>query len=698
MRVNGQRVLLCSCEDTMPLDGAAIAAALGASEVPRPCRALCQEDRGLFQAALAEGTPLLVGCTHQAPLFEELAAAADAAPPLAFVNLRETAGWSDEADRAAPKIAALIAEAALDLAPTPTLELSSDGSVLVLGPAEAALAAAGRLAGEDRAVTCVITGTDAATAPPTVRRFAVLGGRVERVSGHLGGFAATLAGATPLRPSSRGALAFPAGGAEAPVTVTADLMLDLRGGPSPFPAGRDGYERVEPSDALGLERALGRLLGLVGGFEKPRFVRVDPSLCAHSRNGKTGCTRCLEVCPTSSILPQGDHVLVHLASCDGHGGCAAVCPTGAIQYDLPAANGLYERLRAVLRTLRTAPSGATAHPGTAGAAAPVLLVHDTRHGAPLIDALAHHGPGLPAAVVPFAVASVEVIGLPFLAAALAYGAGAVAVLADPAARDRTLPAEAAMAQLRAILDGLGYGAAGQPRGPALAVLSLADPLALRPALDELAPAALAGPSSFAPMGKPRAIAGLALAHLHARAPAPVPAVALPAGAPYGAILVDTERCTLCLACVSVCPTRAIEDSREKPQLAFRESACVQCGLCRVTCPEAAIALAPRLTFGPAADRRVVVKEEEPYHCIRCGKPFGTESSITRILERLQGHAMFQEGGKLDLIKMCDDCRVIRQYETGSDAFGGLSGQAAPAGPKTSEDYFTERGQGTPDKR
>lgn len=674
MRVTGRRVLLCTCEDTMPLDGAALARALGVDAPPRLHRALCLDQRGDFAAALEDGEPLLVCCTHQAPLFEELAAARDSAPPLSFVDIRETAGWSDQAGRATPKIAALIAEAALDLAPTPTLELTSDGSVLVLGPAAVALDAAARLAGEGRAVTCLVTG-DLDAPPPAVHGFLVLTGRVERIAGHLGGFSATVAGAAPLRPSSRGGLAFREAGA-GPTTLQADLLFDLRGGPAAFPAGRDGYERAEPSDLLGVERALGRLLGLVGSFEKPRFVRVDPSLCAHSRNRKTGCTRCLDVCPTSSILPQGDHVQVDLAACDGHGACAAVCPTGAIQYDLPAGNGLVERLRAALR------AGRAADPDWA----PLLLVHDPRHGGPLIAALAHAGPGLPAHVLPFAVHGVEAVGLPFLAAALAYGAGGVAVLTDPAARDHAVPAEPAADLLRAILDGLGHPAGLMP----VRVLAEADPLGLRAALDGMAPLRLAEPAGFAPMGKPRAVAGLALAHLHDTAPSPVASVALPAGAPYGAIIVDTERCTLCLACVSACPTRAIEDSRDKPQLAFRESACVQCGLCRVTCPEAAITLAPRLTFGPEADRRVVVKEEEPYHCIRCGKPFGTEASISRILERLQAHAMFQDPGKLDLIKMCDDCRVIRQYETGSEAFGGVPGQERPAGPRTSEDYFRER--------
>ena len=55
----------------------------------------------------------------------------------------------------------------------------------------------------------------------------------------------------------------------------------------------------------------------------------------------------------------------------------------------------------------------------------------------------------------------------------------------------------------------------------------------------------------------------------------------------------------------------------------------------------------------------VLKEEEPFHCIRCGKPFGVKSTIERVTAKLEGkHWMFKGSAKrLDVIKMCEDCRV-----------------------------------------
>jgi ferredoxin len=60
------------------------------------------------------------------------------------------------------------------------------------------------------------------------------------------------------------------------------------------------------------------------------------------------------------------------------------------------------------------------------------------------------------------------------------------------------------------------------------------------------------------------------------------------GAPFGAIELNVEGCTLCLACVSACPTGALSDNPERPMLRFTEDACVQCGLCKATCPEKVI--------------------------------------------------------------------------------------------------------------
>jgi ferredoxin len=132
---------------------------------------------------------------------------------------------------------------------------------------------------------------------------------------------------------------------------------------------------------------------------------------------------------------------------------------------------------------------------------------------------------------------------------------------------------------------------------------------------------------------------------------------------------------------------ALSDDQERPLLRFTEDACVQCGLCAATCPEKVIALKPQLDFRAAASSPRVLKAEEPFCCIRCGKPFGVRSTIERVTAKLgNSHWMFKDPKRLEAIKMCDDCRVAVISVEDFDPYG-----APPRPPvRTTEDYLRER--------
>jgi ferredoxin len=142
-------------------------------------------------------------------------------------------------------------------------------------------------------------------------------------------------------------------------------------------------------------------------------------------------------------------------------------------------------------------------------------------------------------------------------------------------------------------------------------------------------------------------------------------IKLAAGAPFGTLLVNTQTCTLCKACIGACPESALLDSPETPSLRFIERNCVQCGLCADTCPEDAITLLPRLLLGPGAKEPVVLNEAQPFHCIRCAKPFGTKQMVDNMLAKLSGHSMFAGGTRR--LQMCGDCRVVDMVENKSEA-------------------------------
>jgi ferredoxin len=666
--LGGRKLLVCDCEGTMPLDGKALAKACGGTPATFVNHQLCRAQLENFRTAAAGGAPMLVACTQERPLFEDALREAGIEAPVAYANIRERAGWSDEAGAALPKIAALLAEAALDVPPAPSVTLKSDGVCLVYGNDEAALAAAQQL--KDRLDVTLLLTKPRELAPPPRRDVPIFRGTIVGAKGHLGAFELVVDDYAPALPSSRGALAFeaPRNGARS----RCDLILDLTGGAPLFPSHkrRDGYFRPDPRNPAAVQHVLFDLVDLVGEFEKPRYVEFTAALCAHSRSRKTGCTRCLDVCPASAIRPDGDTVAIDPYLCGGCGACHSVCPTGAASYALPPPRSLGERLRTLLRTYHAA-----------GGERPALLVHDTRRGEAMIDAMARHGRGLPARVLPFAVNEVTQLGFDFLAMAFAYGAAAVIVLAHPEQRDELAALAGQLGLTETLLAALGFG------GGRLHMLAEADPDAVERELYALPEAAPIPAGDFLAMGDKRALIKLALGHLDKVAPARPEIVPLAPGAPFGAVVIDSAGCTLCLACVGACPTGALQDNPDRPQLRFQEDACVQCGLCKATCPERVISLVPRLNLAAAAASAVVLKDEEPFACINCGKPFGAKSTVERVVAQLaMKHSMFQSERAVRLIQMCEDCRIIVQFA------GEPQPMASAPRPitRTTDDYLRER--------
>ena len=564
-------------------------------------------------------------------------------------------------------MAALLAEAALTPRPTGVTTLKSDGVCLVYGRGQAALDVAAELS-ERLSVTVLLSDPEAAL-PPGIVAVPIYKGRIRTATGHLGAFEIEVDGYAPMLPSSKGALEFvmPRNGARS----TCDIIFDMSGGTPLFADAqrRDGYLRIDPSHPAAVARAMFRVTDLIGEFEKPLYVSYDAGICAHARSQKVGCTNCLDNCPTGAITPDGDHVAIDAAICGGCGNCSAVCPTGAVSYAYPQRGDLVARLGVLLKTYRSA-----------GGTRPVVLFHDEKHGSPLIAAMARLGKGLPANVLPLSLFSVLQLGHEALAAALAFGAEHIVMLAPPEHPAELAALESQTALTAAFLDGLGY------RGPRLHISSERDPDAVEALLYGLPPLPTAAPEAFTAFGSKRDIARTALAKLKAAAPAPAEIIQLPPRSPYGRLHVDIAGCTLCLACVGACPVAALSDNPERPQLSFTEAACVQCGICVATCPEKVISLEPRYNFSPAAMSPEVIKGEEPFHCVSCGKPFGTKSTMERVLSRLKGkHAMFQTEAQLRLIQMCDTCRIVTVAEAGEDP---MRGGARPR-IRTTEDYLAE---------
>jgi len=513
-----------------------------------------------------------------------------------------------------------------DVTPTAVVEFVSRGRCLFVGEEARALDAARRA---DPGLSCTVAVTvRALPATAVVDGIAVVRAGRPTLRGALGDFEASLgaeSGATTV-----GALLSP------PVDRF-DLVVDLCDPPLLQQAMPPlGY--YAPRDAAELEAVLAVLPDMRGEFEKPKFFDYDPDICAHGRSGKRGCTRCIDACPAEAIVSIGERIQVNPYLCQGGGGCATACPTGAITYAYPQAADLLGILRQALQAYRDG-----------GGAAPAVLFHDEASREAVFGELA----SMPERVIPVPVEEVGSVGMDTWLTLLAYGADAVVV----ATADRT-PAqlvEAAQDQLvttRAILCGMGFDEG------CVRLVNVEQAAAARAALAALPTGPARPPATFVAPSDKRGRLRLALQHLYAYAPAPRRSIPLQAGAPFGEVKVDAQACTLCMSCVSSCPTHALQDGRGLPQLNFREWSCVQCGLCERTCPETAITLNPRFIYDlEVREKPRLLHEEQPLCCVSCGKPFATRSMLDVLEKKLAGHWMFQTEESRRRLLMCEDCRV-----------------------------------------
>lgn len=642
--------LTCTCLGSLAPDTGALTRA-GVAPFGEVVTELCGADLAHLGLALEEvaatDAALVIGCRRKEAFFRDVLAGSGIDLSPGFVDVHAHALWSDEADRAGPKLAALHARTAVDLPAVATVSYESGGVALILGSDDAALDLARALQG--RLDVTVLLHPGAEALPRSGDAFPVAQGRVRQAQGWLGDFTLLIDDYALAPPAPRGGYGFGPGRDGA--VSKCDLVIDLTGGVPLFAEGlRPGYLRDDPQRPGAVADLGMKAADLTGSFDKERFVSLDPGLCAHSRNRIGGCRNCVDLCPTGAILSGGDAVSVDPMICAGCGQCAAACPSGAISYQVPPVGTLADQARAML--------GAYGRAG--GRDRPVILFADTAHGLPLIEVSARLGRGLPAHVLPFEVNEITRIGPDLLSACLAWGAD-VALLVSARPRHDLTGLEANVALMRALTGPMGLGA------ERLRLIATDDPEGLELALRAVPPG-LPGPvSRFVPPDDKRGLMVAALTELNRTAPAPQSGIALEKGAPFGTVTVDPGACTLCMACAGACPANALIDNPETPMLRFSESACLQCGICAATCPEQAITLTPRLDFEMWDQPRRILHEEEPFCCTGCGKGFGTRSGIERVIGKLSGHWMFAgEAGAEGraMLTLCEDCRVKRAAEAG----------------------------------
>lgn len=412
-----------------------------------------------------------------------------------------------------------------------------------------------------------------------------------------------------------------------------DMVIDLCDEPVitssllPF-----GY--YSPNNDHDIDGVIESIPDLIGELEKPTFFDYNPDICAHGNSGLEACTRCISICPADAITSIKDAIKVDPYLCQGGGACTTVCPTGAIQYVYPKLKDTLDKLRNMLK----------AYYAAGGEEAAIVFYGGDESAFVEQQPLSLY--------IPFPLEETASVGMDVWLSAFAYGAHEVMLLTHEDTTSEAIEAiDSQLSYAQEILAGMGFDPSCLHRQS----INCSDALMSNKRSQSFSDVR---PAAFMAQNDKRAVIRTAVDHLYLFAPHPQDIARLPVNAPFGEIKVTKDDCTLCMACVSVCPASALSDGFDVPQLRFSEVNCVQCGLCSKACPERALTLFPRYNYVADIDRKKrILHEEKPFYCVSCHKPFATHSLIEKMTKKLGDHHMYQTDEAINRLKMCEDCRV-----------------------------------------
>ncbi len=390
----------------------------------------------------------------------------------------------------------------------------------------------------------------------------------------------------------------------------ADLLARARrAGAEPFgvelvrlPTGRGA-----PAAAALLEASLARLAALPGGepgravptgagLSRRALLTLAPSVSllpvaaveAFACVGFERCGVCANACPYDAVGPGAHAAAVDPARCESCGRCVAACPTGAVR--------LAGASRAQLETQLAVLLESGEWPG---------IVFACRGAVSTLDRI------LEAELW----ATVEVPALSIVTAgwvlqALVCGAGAVRLLPCEGDCCAGWRSGGRLELCRTVL-----GSDGEDR---IALLGAGGVLERpRPAGARARRPALAEPVATARAAVELAADGVRCAG---------------ACSPLGLLRLDSDRCTLCGACATACPTAALEVETGGGAIALRHrpGACCGCGLCVRACPELALAVQPGVDVELLRAGSLELARTSSLRCRRCGAELAPAAAGARV--------------------------------------------------------------------
>ena len=636
-------LFLCNCEKTLSLDSQRLVLPIVPSVLSFASHPEIDVHEFAARAKREQLDRVLISCCAPPSLFDEALGPAGAqAPKVQFLNLKESCFQAHPDSKQAHAKATRLLRAAMETAEaqdTPTFNpLNAGGRILIATDSPQGVELAEQIRDVAQSFFVVAPAVSGFEAPSP---WQIYRGRVVEVKGRLSDFHVTIEDV------------------EAPDEPRRELQADQvviisHDGPAPVKSRTGCHLLINPSEA-DFDRVAGRIRDQIGEFFKTVHVAYNPEVCAGGTASQEACGICITACPYEVISRDKQNHLrmqVDQMACEGCGACVSACPTSSLRFTEPSPQELYMRLGALLSPL----------PGHGNGERLTIVFHCGEQGRRLLEEAGRRPLPYPASVLPVEVPCLRYVSEANMLAAYRLGAAGVVLLGCETCQhgERELLYQKSDF-CRLTLDAFGLGS---DRLRLITVDEGAEEEAIE-ALSHFTEMLEATPIHWD--GRPmqhwgnREVVAEAIAIFIEQTGKEPGRRTFDSPHPFAFADVKSSGCTMCRACVNVCPVHAFKLEESTQSLQFKHLACVACGLCEQVCPENVITLRQEIYFErDALDYKTVV-QDSMVSCAKCGKPYINRKALETIEARVFSFDSLLDtfsGNRRSLLRMCPDCRAV----------------------------------------
>ncbi|NYT00666.1 MAG: hydrogenase iron-sulfur subunit [Methanocellales archaeon] len=673
----GIGIFLCTCNNTSSIDFREVNRSIKKEvEVVEVHDLLCQADGLSYiidDIRRKEIDAIIIGCTFKKRIFEELVGGAGfEGNDVTLLNLRENCGWVHDKKGATEKAKRLILAAINRIMTRPRTErfvIDVGYDVLVIGDSNLGISIAKSLSNFANVQLLMKTGLGLTSLEDVLVHI----GSVKDVKGVLGsfsveivkgkidtkrciicGFCDNICKKNAIQSGLVYSINDLCNGCGECIDVCPTAAIDLSYKNETLKAGQVlvigdwKYPVIEGIHLCGddPQSALLNVISNLGKIKKQRALDLNLENCAAGKSEKIGCEICEIACPNVAITRDGDSISFEEIACNACGTCSAICPISLPQMRECSDDVIYSQMEVLLSKKKKDVDLK-------------VLMFACSECESTLESVGRKRLQYPP-LLPLFVSCADAVSEAHILRAFDLGADGVILLRCEDCQNDVLAGGLALKFANTALAAFDLGERvrqmkGYSGEPDLFVSAVTD------FVQGLSPSPIRNkkPTKLDKTAKRNVI--LSLVHaLSVKTGISPNFVEEDTLFPFADITVS-EKCTICNACMNMCPMNAI--IRRDNRVDFIYGYCISCGLCEKACPEGALKLKKVLDFAKLVEpKEINLAESDLIKCEECGKPFITHAAFNRasnLIRGSEGKDEFSTEERLGLMKYCEDCRAVR---------------------------------------